>query len=310
MAKVPAVGFQSPLRRHDRRYFYKYMSASTARIILATRSRRWSSPVIFNDPFDNTQELRLDFDDAQLHRTLNETFAQLIETGTLPSEDMDLRVALLLAAAAAGPEEKRREVARAMREQPLPPISGAGMAMLKQVWREEVNKSRLYCVSEQNDIAPMWNHYADQYRGVVLEFEVIDELDSSLLVARPVIYQDGAPAISSAQNWANSMLRVSGSRPYAEMFFECQYVKSTAWTYEKEWRVVSGARRGDTGTYADIPFNPREASAVFFGSRCSPQDREDILALLAGDLGHVAAWQATENAVAGRFAFERLPRAG
>lgn len=313
MAEAPNASKRSPLRRHERRFFYKYMPASTAKIVLANRTRRWSSPTIFNDPFDNTQELRLDFDDAQLHRTINETFARLIETGTRPAENMELPVALLLAAAAAGPEDKRREVARQMREQPLPPISGAGMAMLRQAWREEVTRARIYCVSELNDIPPMWHHYADQYRGVVLEFEVIDELDPGLLLAQPVIYQDAAPAISSAQNWADSMLRVAGAKPYAEMFNECQYVKSTAWAYEKEWRVISRVRAGDrsdTGAYADMPLNPREASAIFFGSRCSAQNRDDLLALLTGELGHVAAWQAAENLAAGRFTFERLPRAG
>ena len=44
--------FRSSNSRHDRRFFYKYMSAETARIILANRRLRWSSPILFNDPFD------------------------------------------------------------------------------------------------------------------------------------------------------------------------------------------------------------------------------------------------------------------
>ncbi|MDX6768925.1 MAG: DUF2971 domain-containing protein [Elusimicrobiota bacterium] len=313
MAEAPAAGFRSPLRRHERRYFYKYMPASTAKIVLANRTRRWSSPVIFNDPFDNTQELRVNFTDAELQRTVNETLARLIETKTRPNENMELAIALLLAAAAAGPDDKRREVARQAREQVMPAISPAGMAALRQVWREEVGRARVFCVSELNDIAPMWNHYADQYRGVVMEFEVIDELDPGLLLAQPIVYQDEPPAISSAQNWADSMLRVTGSKSYAQMIEECQYIKSTAWAYEKEWRVVSRVRpgdRGDTGTYNDIPFRPRELSAVFFGSKCGDQDRADIQALLVGDFAHAATWRANENAVAGKFTFERFPRAG
>ena len=50
---------RSPNRKHERRYFYKYVSAKTAKIIISTRKLRWSSPVLFNDPFDVTQELRL-----------------------------------------------------------------------------------------------------------------------------------------------------------------------------------------------------------------------------------------------------------
>ena len=51
---VPAPSRRSPNRRHDRQYFYKYVSAKTAQAILTTRTLRWSSPILFNDPFDVT----------------------------------------------------------------------------------------------------------------------------------------------------------------------------------------------------------------------------------------------------------------
>ncbi len=66
---------------HERRYFYKYVSANTAKIILSTRTLRWSSPVLFNDPFDVTQELRLNFDASELNLVLTELIASLIEKG-------------------------------------------------------------------------------------------------------------------------------------------------------------------------------------------------------------------------------------
>jgi hypothetical protein len=33
------------------------MSAATARIVLADRKLRWSSPILFNDPFDVPREM-------------------------------------------------------------------------------------------------------------------------------------------------------------------------------------------------------------------------------------------------------------
>ena len=32
---------------------------------------------------------------------------------------------------------------------------------------------RILCLSELHDVTPMWQHYADAYRGVVLEFEAL-----------------------------------------------------------------------------------------------------------------------------------------
>lgn len=69
------------------------------------------------------------------------------------------------------------------------------MAELKEKWREIVPRFRILCLSELNDVTSMWNHYADEYRGVVLEFEAVDQLDSVFLVARLVTYQDVPPAI-------------------------------------------------------------------------------------------------------------------
>lgn len=44
---------------HDREYFYKYIPAETALKILQTRTLKYSSPAIFNDPFDT--QTRMDF---------------------------------------------------------------------------------------------------------------------------------------------------------------------------------------------------------------------------------------------------------
>ena len=71
--------YRSPNRRHDRRVLYKYVTAEVAKIILTTRRLRWSSPLLFNDPFDVTQELRLDFGQAEINAVLTERWASLLE---------------------------------------------------------------------------------------------------------------------------------------------------------------------------------------------------------------------------------------
>ncbi len=48
---------RSKNRTHDRQNFFKYMSSGTAKIVLSNRSLRWSSPVLFNDPFDVPREM-------------------------------------------------------------------------------------------------------------------------------------------------------------------------------------------------------------------------------------------------------------
>lgn len=57
------------------------MTVKVAKIVLSTRRLRWSSPILFNDPFDVTQELRLDFDEAKLNAVMMDKYASLIEQG-------------------------------------------------------------------------------------------------------------------------------------------------------------------------------------------------------------------------------------
>ena len=46
--------------------FFKYVTADTARMILENGTLRWSSPAMFNDPFDTQFDLHLEFDEAKI----------------------------------------------------------------------------------------------------------------------------------------------------------------------------------------------------------------------------------------------------
>ena len=53
---------------------YKYMKATTATTVLDSNSLRWSSPTLFNDPFDLQFDLHLElqFSDAVVNRVLRQ----------------------------------------------------------------------------------------------------------------------------------------------------------------------------------------------------------------------------------------------
>jgi len=285
--------------------FYKYMSARRAVTALVTRELRWSSPILFNDPFDVTQELRLNFDEAGLTAALNERMAGYLEQGDA-SMIRQPALAATYSVLVQFPLEQRRLMARALREVTGPtPGQVSVLADLREKWRELVPTFRILCLSELRDVTPMWSHYADQYRGVVLEFSPVYE-DSPFLVARPVVYQDDPPAIADPYVWADRMI---GQLGYADLFMQYQYIKRTAWSYEKEWRiVVPGARPGETGMSAEYGFNRRDLTGIYFGSRCSETDRSDLLALLAHGLEHVRAYEAVANVLQGEFMFRAVER--
>lgn len=298
--------FQSPNRRHDRRVFYKYVTAKVAKIVVSTRKLRWSSPVLFNDPFDITQELRLAFDEGALNRALASRLASMIE-GADASQVTNPAVGLMVRLAMNAPEEKRKIIARELRETSRVTTAGQieAMAMLKATWKEMVPRFRVICFSELNDVTPMWLHYADGYKGVALEFTAVDEVDSPLLVARPVTYQDDPPGIANVDAWVDRLIGKPGA-DYWDLFSELEYIKALPWSYEKEWRIASFARPGETGLFADYGFFTRELTGIYFGPKCEQADREDLIGMLRYGLEHVATFEAIPRIVESRFSFKPI----
>lgn len=286
------------------KFFYKYMTAETAKIVLVTRQLRWSSPLLFNDPFDVTQELRLNFDEGQLNAALVERLALLVEQGNPSVSVKDLLLTKLLRGAIGASPEVRRKIAYELRQIITTPASEQTQAfkIVKETWREMVPTFRVLCLSELNDVTPMWLHYADRYRGIVLEFSSVD-IESAFLVARPVVYQDTAPAIADVNEWVSCML---GQRKYRDLFTEYQYVKTSEWANEKEWRIVSGARTGETELFGDYGFHLNDLSGIYFGEKCSGDDRRDLMVLLAHGLEHVRAYEAFSDSQQAKFVFRTV----
>ncbi len=201
----------------------------------------------------------------------------------------------------------RQKVAFDLRRESRSPTAGQiqAFAELKQVWSDLVPKFRILCLSELNDVTSMWQHYADSYRGAVIEFECIDELESAFLIARPVIYQDSPPGIADKKVWARCMLGRT-DQTYRDLFTEHLYVKTSPWSYEREWRIVSFALPDESGLFSDYSFHPRELSRIYLGKRCSEEDQKEILCLLAYGLEHVSAYRARLDGPKTKFGFQRI----
>ena len=74
----------SPNRRHDRSSFCKYTTAETAKAILGGRVLRWSSPLLFNDPFDIPREATLAFSVEELFEASIALFLRMLSDGRQP----------------------------------------------------------------------------------------------------------------------------------------------------------------------------------------------------------------------------------
>lgn len=101
----------------------------------------------------------------------------------------------------------------------------------------------------------MWAHYADNNKGVCLEFDLskTPELHEKL---NKVIYEDTFPEINSMDELPKALL-----------------TKRTAWSREDEWRILANVKGVKS-------FNKESLTAIYFGYNVSKQTIDNIKKIL------------------------------
>lgn len=270
---------RSSHRLHDRTSFYKYMPASTAKILVDNNTLRWSSPSLFNDPFDVPRELSFGITPAQIIEALGRRCLSLLENPPENTSDLEPNLKTIVDTINHGIDLRLRTKMHAELKQSAETYrpTGASLEALRQLWRTLVPNFRILCLTESPDHSAMWFHYADQYRGAVLEFACSDELDSAWLMAKPVTYPTVKPEIYEADGWAK-ILTMRHDLAINTIYHTATYTKSPDWSYEKEWRLASLKRGNETGLYSDYKFDPRELLSVYLGPLISQNDKDSLVA--------------------------------
>ena len=298
---------RSSNRTHDRNTFFKYVTADVAQVILSKRTLRWSSPFLFNDPFDVPRTFTPGFSEAELFRDISEEVARLIEAGETPPHAAGSLLEPVFQLAASASTRDRTSIAEylraGLRDGSLK--SDASFAEIKAFWEDLIPRFRILCLSETKDSPPMWTHYSDRHRGAVIELLCHDALDSAWLVARPVQYSDTPPQLATREAWVKRFSG-QGTLSYEHLFKEYEYAKSIAWSYEREWRVVTLVLQREARLYSDGRFHPQEMCSVYLGEKMPDRTAEAILSLLRGDLSHVRAFRTVSDVATGRLRFDPI----
>jgi hypothetical protein len=162
------------------------MPASTAKIVLQNKTLRWSSPVEFNDPFDVPRELAFDISLKEIQGVLVDKLIQLIRNPPERIDDLSSEIQVIINAVKKENNKKLEDeiVNDLIDELNQAKESGPTLEELQVKWRKLVSELRILCLSEYHDKASMWFHYADKYKGAVLEVVCNDGLDSAWLAAK------------------------------------------------------------------------------------------------------------------------------
>ena len=88
--------------------------------------------------------------------------------------------------------------------------------------RNRRQRIRICAFTEIHKNSVVWSHYADEHRGICIEFDT-DHIDIRNNLLKPVTYSNAVPTLKHS-SWADER----------EAFFN----KTEEWAYEREWRYI------------------------------------------------------------------------
>jgi hypothetical protein len=142
---------------------------------------------------------------------------------------------------------------------------------------DEREKIGVLSLSDGPENMLLWAHYGDEHRGAVLELDV-----SSLISERPD--SDSVQVLAEVIYSNERVDFIARKLPvWMTLIF-----KSSAWAYEKEWRLfrsLSALRRKTNDVYvADLP--PSAIKRVIFGARAGGSHEQAAIDLIQKNADH------------------------
>ena len=273
---------KAPIHWHNNRlHFFKYMTASTAKVVLANRTLRWSTASLLNDPFDMQFDMSIDVDREKLKESALEKMWGLYSSDRpIPAKNLAGALMEML-------RKIPKRFSRAEFDSEFGPVIVEGYdRMLAQLPKTHAQAepyfSRIKILSltatPNNNL--MWTHYADGHSGVVMRFRSIPEIDSPFGMARPMNYVTEVPSLFSEDDLVNISAGISNIDASAIMD-KVIYTKSADYEYEQEWRISSGSGRDVEAPFEDLRFGRDELDGIIFGLKTSDADKDEIRALAA-----------------------------
>jgi hypothetical protein len=279
---------------HDRDFFFKYAPADTAISILSNASLRWSSSVLFNDPFDCHFGINYGFDFNQLSDAMFKECKEFIFSDHEPRGDTSNVIFNNLTI--------MRRARKKLRDRDLIHICNSLNDIDKfkhqlKLFNNSLLKSRtqhrILCLSEEHDNLLMWSHYAKNHSGCVIKLEYKEHLDNPIGAALQIKYSDKFPSIYNNVGEYVKVLTGQIQRNDNNILTEILTTKSTHWAYEKEWRCILPFYSTSKELFDDYPIDKEEIGSVYFGCNILPEKKETIKGIIEDKYPHAQIYEAS-----------------
>lgn len=124
-----------------------------------------------------------------------------------------------------------------------------------------LGKVGIASMSEIHDHEPMWAHYADQFKGMCVQYStnrLLKGLSKDIAITR-MMYSEKEPVLLDDSSTSIDRARL------------CLSSKTVRWASEREWRIFK-EERGEA-SYGD----QKPITGILLGARISSQDEERVI---------------------------------
>jgi hypothetical protein len=227
--------------------FFKYMSASTAEKVLKNRTLRWSHPSEFDDTLDVAKVVDEKMDgkkQRQIRDAIIDVAANISPNHKI--NDTHDQFKLLVFLLSLFGNDKTSAISELRRD----PVDTPSIAELNNRWKKMRNDFRILCLGIEKDNHHLWDKYAEEHKGVVIELVCRKDLDSPWLIAKPVEYVPEEDLYLTANDWAEILI-LEPIKAVERIFEKCTLRKSEdnkhKWFEQNEWRVIDVRMHHETG---------------------------------------------------------------
>lgn len=241
-------------------YFYKYVTASIAKLILTNLEVKCSSPFLFNDPFDSQIEIQHDVRNTE----------ELIKraTGKICDAMKHLLVGCTVEQANGLVVENMMTDTKFITDRQL--AFDRFYQEVNEKIIEFAKEDRIFCLSEINDSLLMWTHYTKDHKGAVIRFRCIPEINTATCAAKPVIYSDKVPLLTIEDFFKGEQF----VKNY--ILNEALLTKSLDWEYEREWRLILKQQNKAKDFDLRSVFE-KEIDAIYLGCKMEADDKKELI---------------------------------
>lgn len=261
---------------NNRLHFFKYISESTAKVVLANRTLRWSSSSNLNDPFEMQLSLDICGDRERIKEMALERMWQIYSTDEPFTPSNPIGVVLLFM------RQYVKNMTKIFFHEKLGAAIEESFSLIdenavtnEQAFTQYFSDLKILSMTVRPDISLMWSHYANSHQGVVLRFRNVPEKDSPYGMAMPMNYTPDPPALFTEEYLINSFCGIE-TLDIRKTNDAVIYRKAPEWEYEQEWRISGGLGRKRGEPFEDNLFGADELDGVIFGLRTTDANKDEI----------------------------------